>query len=49
MIYPDFRFVRQVEFIEEAQAGEIPVMSFETPYDSGDGTLDAVSLSTSSD
>ena len=35
----------QIEFIEEVQAGEIPVMTFETPYDSGDGTIDTVSIS----
>ena len=35
----------KVDFIEEVQAGEIPVMTFETPYDSGDGTIDTVSIS----
>ncbi|CAM9670164.1 unnamed protein product [Ascophyllum nodosum] len=34
--------IAEVEFVEEVQATEMPVMSFDTPYDSGDGSTDTV-------
>ena len=47
IIYNAFFLPGQVEFIEEVQDGEIPVMTFQTPYDSDDGTIDTVGISRS--